>query len=140
MPLPVTILSAAFAWIRARASGSISGLAGLLGQTWSVVLAAPWAALLPARAGFSGPGTLAMGVSRTGASGTTAWIAGFARSRLASGAEIVAEIALMMWKPCICDACSWRSSAITGFWAVLAALTRIVASAPRTDRLGNWFL
>ncbi len=96
-PVPLTIWSAASTFMTWRASGSTSGWAGLLGQ----ICCGMAGLALPCRtvAGNAGPAPLPGGANCSLASGTTALTDGLACSLLASAAEIVAAIALMMWKP-----------------------------------------
>ena len=67
-------------------------------------------------------------------SGTTAWTAGLRCSLLASAEEIVAAIALMMWKLRTCVAWTCLSSAMTPAWAALAAWIRAAAVTPFAGR------
>ncbi len=144
MPVPSAIWLAASAFSKVLASGSISGRAGLLGQTCcagsSAGLMSPRRLAGRTRAGNTGPGVLASGVRCRSVSGTTARTAGFALSRLTSADEIVAAIALMMWKLLTCVACNWASSASTGAWEALAARTRSRVVAPRAGRFDSWCL
>ena len=143
MPVPSAIRWAASTFMRARDSGSISGWAGLLGQTCcggsSAAAPRPAARLVAtATAASAVPPLCGERCQRLTASGTTA--TGFALSRWISAGEIVAAIALMMWKLCTCVACNWASSESTGAWAALAAPIRSRVVAPRAGKLDSWFL
>ncbi len=140
MPDPFTIWFAAATFMTSRASGSTSGLAGLLGQICCVEPAA--GPECPRRAPFGkiGPAPPPSDAKCRMVSGTTVLTAGLPLSRLTSAGEIVAEIALMMWKLCTCVAWSCRSSVMTPAWAALAARIRRPAVARLAGRLDSWFL
>src|SRR3984893_7551043 len=145
IPVPSAIRWAASTFITVRASGSMIGWAGVDGQICCGAAAGLAAAgLAPlcgaARAGTAAPGLSPSGANRRMVSGTTALIAGLARSLVISAVEIGADIALMIWKPSTFVVCSWASSDRTPAWALLAALIRSGAVAPLAGRLVSWFL